>query len=52
MYFFILSFLFLRYVFLEYASAENALEAVNTANNHKLDKQHTFLVNLFTDFKK
>ncbi|KAG8268569.1 translation initiation factor eIF-3b like protein [Homalodisca vitripennis] len=40
------------YVFLEYANSENAVEAVNTANNHKLDKQHTFLVNLFTDFKK
>jgi len=40
------------YVFLEYASPENAKEAVATANQHKLDKQHTFLVNLFSDFSK
>lgn len=40
------------YVFLEYASSENALEAVKTANNYKLDKQHTFIVNQFSDFQK
>lgn len=28
------------------------MKAVKLTNNHKLDKQHTFLVNLFTDFKK
>lgn len=40
------------YVFLEYSSPVNALEAVKTTNNYKLDKQHTLLVNLFTDFHK
>lgn len=40
------------YIFLEYSSPVNALEAVKTTNNYKLDKQHTFLVNLFTDFHK
>lgn len=39
-------------MFIEYASPSYALEAVKLTNNHKLDKQHTFLVNLFTDFKK
>lgn len=40
------------YVFLEYACSENALEAVKMANNYKLDKQHTFIVNQFSDFQK
>ncbi|XP_049801435.1 eukaryotic translation initiation factor 3 subunit B [Schistocerca nitens] len=40
------------YIFLEYSSPKYALEAVSLLNNHKLDRQHTFLVNLFTDFKK
>lgn len=40
------------YVFLEYSNGENALEAVKVTNNGKLDKHHTLLVNLFTDFKK
>lgn len=40
------------YIFLEYSSPINAMEAVKTTNNYKLDKQHTFLVNLFTDFHK
>lgn len=40
------------YIFLEYSSPVNAMEAVKTTNNYKLDKQHTFLVNLFTDFHK
>ncbi|GLH05916.1 Eukaryotic translation initiation factor 3 subunit B [Gryllus bimaculatus] len=40
------------YIFLEYANPKHALEAVKMMNNYKLDKQHTFLVNLFTDFKK
>lgn len=40
------------YIFLEYSNPQNAAEAVKSTNNCKLDKQHTFLVNLFTDFKK
>lgn len=40
------------YIFLEYNNPQNAAEAVKATNNCKLDKQHTFLVNLFTDFKK
>ncbi|CAH2036962.1 unnamed protein product, partial [Iphiclides podalirius] len=40
------------YIFLEYDNPQNAAEAVKATNNCKLDKQHTFLVNLFTDFKK
>lgn len=40
------------FIFLEYNNAANAAEAVKATNNCKLDKQHTFLVNLFTDFKK
>ncbi|XP_046959544.1 eukaryotic translation initiation factor 3 subunit B [Vanessa cardui] len=40
------------YIFLEYSNPQNAAEAVQATNNCKLDKQHTFLVNLFTDFKK
>ena len=43
---------FFSFVFIEYSSPLHALEAVKLTNNHKLDKQHTFLVNLFTDFKK
>lgn len=40
------------YIFLEYSSPVHAQEAVKVTNNYKLDKQHTFLVNLFTDFSK
>ncbi|XP_014607356.1 PREDICTED: eukaryotic translation initiation factor 3 subunit B [Polistes canadensis] len=40
------------YIFLEYNSPINALAAAKSANNHKIDKQHTLKVNLFTDFKK
>ncbi|XP_069695662.1 eukaryotic translation initiation factor 3 subunit B [Periplaneta americana] len=40
------------YIFLEYSNPKHAQEAVKLANNHKLDRHHTFLVNLFTDFKK
>ncbi|XP_060522683.1 eukaryotic translation initiation factor 3 subunit B [Cylas formicarius] len=39
------------YIFLEYSVPEHAAEAVNLTN-FKLDKQHTFQVNLFTDFAK
>lgn len=41
-----------RYIFLEYSSPLHAQEAVKTANNYKLDKHHTFAVNLFSDFDK
>ncbi|XP_012282940.1 eukaryotic translation initiation factor 3 subunit B isoform X2 [Orussus abietinus] len=40
------------YIFLEYNNPQSALAAIKSANNYKLDKQHTFKVNLFTDFKK
>jgi len=40
------------YIFLEFSSPENAEQAVQAMNNYKLDKTHTFLVNLFTDFEK
>lgn len=40
------------YIFLEYSMPVNALEAVKVTNNYKLDKQHTFLVNMFTDIGK
>jgi len=41
-----------RYIFLEYSAPSHALEAVKNADGYKLDKQHTFRVNLFTDFDK
>ncbi|XP_023327407.1 eukaryotic translation initiation factor 3 subunit B [Eurytemora carolleeae] len=40
------------YIFLEYSSPDNAEKAVAGMDNYKLDKQHTFLVNLFSDFEK
>lgn len=40
------------YIFLEFNNHANALEAVKQTNNYKLDKQHTFQVNLFSDFEK
>jgi len=40
------------YIFLEFNNHENALEAVKQTNNYKLDKMHTFNVNLFSDFDK
>ncbi|XP_057341733.1 eukaryotic translation initiation factor 3 subunit B-like [Microplitis mediator] len=40
------------YFFLEYNSPLNAAAAVKATNNYKIDKHHTFKVNLFTDFKK
>lgn len=40
------------YAFLEYKNSANAEEAVKALNNHRLDKAHTFAVNLFTDFQK
>jgi len=40
------------YIFLEFNSHANAVEAVKATANYKLDKQHTFQVNLFSDFEK
>ncbi|XP_012878964.1 PREDICTED: eukaryotic translation initiation factor 3 subunit B [Dipodomys ordii] len=40
------------YIFLEYAAPAHAVDAVKNADGYKLDKQHTFRVNLFTDFDK
>ncbi|MGH0129289.1 UNVERIFIED_CONTAM: hypothetical protein FKN15_038672 [Acipenser sinensis] len=40
------------YIFLEYSCPAHALEAVKNADGYKLDKQHTFRVNIFTDFDK
>lgn len=40
------------YIFIEYSTPVHAAEAVKLSNNFKLDKQHTFQVNLFTDFSK
>ncbi|KAA0706417.1 Eukaryotic translation initiation factor 3 subunit B [Triplophysa tibetana] len=40
------------YIFLEYSAPSHAQEAVKSADGYKLDKQHTFRVNLFTDFDK
>lgn len=40
------------YIFLEYMSPAHAVDAVKNADGYKLDKQHTFRVNLFTDFDK
>ncbi|XP_034987280.1 eukaryotic translation initiation factor 3 subunit B [Zootoca vivipara] len=40
------------YIFLEYMSPTHASDAIKNADGYKLDKQHTFRVNLFTDFDK
>jgi hypothetical protein len=40
------------YMSLEYSIPKHAKEAVTLVNNYKLYWQHTFIVNLFTDFKK
>ncbi|XP_023247226.1 eukaryotic translation initiation factor 3 subunit B isoform X2 [Copidosoma floridanum] len=40
------------YVFFEYSNPASALNAIKQANNYKIDKVHTFKLNLFTDFKK
>ncbi|CAL8271732.1 eukaryotic translation initiation factor 3, subunit Ba [Gadus morhua] len=40
------------YIFLEYLAPTQAQEAVKNADGYKLDKQHTFRVNVFTDFDK
>lgn len=40
------------YIFLEYTSPIHAQEAVLNTNGYKLDKTHTFAVNLLSDFDK
>ncbi|CAB4054130.1 EIF3B [Lepeophtheirus salmonis] len=40
------------YVFLEFDNHESAVEAVQATDGTCLDKSHTFLVNLFSDFVK
>lgn len=40
------------FTFLEFADHSSALEAVKNTNNYKLDKQHVFEVNMFSDFEK
>ncbi|KAK7113407.1 eukaryotic translation initiation factor 3 subunit B-like [Littorina saxatilis] len=40
------------YMFLEFSSPLHAQEAVKMTNGYKLDKQHTFAVNLFSDFER
>jgi len=40
------------YIFLEFSAPDNAMDAVTGMNNYKLDKTHTFAVNLFSDFEK
>ncbi|KAL7288389.1 hypothetical protein TKK_0017480 [Trichogramma kaykai] len=42
----------LGYAFFEFSSPQGALTAVEKGNNYKLDKQHTFKINLVTDYKK
>ena len=40
------------YIFLEFSNPHEAIEAVKSTNGYKLDKSHTFVVNLFSDFEK
>lgn len=40
------------YMFVEYQSSKDALEAVKGLNGYVLDKQHKFIVNLFSDLAK
>lgn len=41
-----------RYFFMEFASHEQAVAAVNAGNGYRLDKSHIFSVYFFTDFEK
>jgi len=41
-----------RYMFIEFTDANTAAEAVKTMDGYKFDKNHTLMVNLFTDFDK
>ncbi|KAK2708007.1 hypothetical protein QYM36_015632, partial [Artemia franciscana] len=38
------------YVFFEYSTEDSAKEALKTLNAYKMDKSHTFTINLFSDF--
>ena len=40
------------YFFLEFSTAEEAANAVKTGNGYRLDKNHIFKVNFFSDFEK
>lgn len=40
------------YLFLEYSKHQDAVEAVKNTNTYRLDRHHTFTVNLFSDFEK
>lgn len=40
------------FIFLEYATAQQAANAVKTAHGYKLDKAHVFAVNPLSDFEK
>lgn len=40
------------YMFVEYESEISAQDAVSQLNNYRLDKSHTFKVNMFSDFEK
>ncbi|XP_045213087.2 eukaryotic translation initiation factor 3 subunit B-like isoform X2 [Mercenaria mercenaria] len=40
------------YLFIEYSNPQSALDAVKSTNGYKLDKAHTFAVNLFSDYDK
>ena len=37
---------------MEFATAEEAANAVKTGNGYRLDKSHVFAVNFFSDFEK
>lgn len=40
------------YMFIEYNNPQSAADAVKSTNGYKLDKAHTFAVNLFSDYDK
>jgi len=40
------------YMFIEYQDSNTAAEAIKTMDGYKFDKNHTLMVNLFTDFEK
>ena len=37
---------------MEFATADQAVNAVKTGNGYRLDKSHVFSVNFFSDFEK
>lgn len=39
-------------MFIEYSNPQSALDAVKSTNGYKLDKAHTFAVNVFSDYDK